>query len=105
MYLWTHFFVLNPAGLDCIAIVFQCGAIFQFHYRMLNFDPEAFSLRWYEDILRNEWPCRREFSWAWLSDTWNNGQWIRAIRNSFFIGICATFLSTALGDLAAIGLS
>jgi putative spermidine/putrescine transport system permease protein len=30
---------------------------------------------------------------------------MRAIRNSFFIGICATLLSTALGTLAAIGLS
>ena len=29
----------------------------------------------------------------------------RAIRNSFFIGICATLVSTALGTLAAIGLS
>ena len=73
---------------------------------MLNFDPEAFSMRWYEDILRNGMAAPdAEFSWAWLSDTWNNGQWIRAIRNSFFIGICATFLSTALGTLAAIGLS
>ena len=42
--------------------------------------------------------------WAWFADAWNNGQWIRAIRNSFFIGICATLLSTALGTLAAIGL-
>ena len=30
---------------------------------------------------------------------------MRAIRTSFFIGICATLLSTALGTLAAIGLS
>ena len=44
-------------------------------------------------------------SWAWFADTWNNGQWMRAIRNSFFIGICATLLATALGTLAAIGLS
>ena len=45
------------------------------------------------------------FDMAWLADTWNNAQWMRAIRNSFFIGICATLLSTALGTLAAIGLS
>jgi putative spermidine/putrescine transport system permease protein len=73
---------------------------------MLNFNPEAYSLRWYEDILRNGMSSPDEpFGWAWLADTWNNGQWIRAIRNSFFIGICATLLSTTLGTLAAIGLS
>jgi putative spermidine/putrescine transport system permease protein len=73
---------------------------------MLNFDPTAYSLRWYEDILRNGMKAPdAPFDWAWLADTWNNGQWIRAIRNSFFIGICATLLSTALGTLAAIGLS
>lgn len=36
---------------------------------------------------------------------WNNAQWIRSIRNSFWIGIWATLLATALGTLAAIGLS
>jgi putative spermidine/putrescine transport system permease protein len=73
---------------------------------MLSFDSEAFSLRWYEDILRNGMAAPDEpLSWAWFADTWNNGQWMRAIRNSFFIGICATLLATALGTLAAIGLS
>ena len=89
-----------------LPLSFNVEPYFSFTTGMLNFNPEAYSLRWYEDILRNGMSSPDEpFGWAWLADTWNNGQWIRAIRNSFFIGICATLLSTALGTLAAIGLS
>ena len=41
----------------------------------------------------------------WWADMWANAQWVRAVKNSFFIGIFATLLSTALGTLAAIGLA
>ena len=89
-----------------LPLSFNVEPYFSFTTGMLNFNPEAYSLRWYEDILRNGMSSPDEpFGWAWLADTWNNGQWIRAIRNSFFIGICATLLSTTLGTLAAIGLS
>jgi len=89
-----------------LPLSFNVEPYFSFTKGMLNFDPQAYSLRWYEDILRNGMMAPDEtFGWAWLADTWNNGQWIRAIRNSFFIGICATLLATALGTLAAIGLS
>ena len=98
-------FLILPI-LIVLPLSFNVEPYFSFTTGMLNFDPEAFSMRWYEDILLNGMAAPdAEFSWAWLSDTWNNGQWIRAIRNSFFIGICATLLSTALGTLAAIGLS
>ena len=43
--------------------------------------------------------------YGWWSDMWQNAQWIRSIKNSFFIGIFATLLATGLGTLAAIGLS
>jgi putative spermidine/putrescine transport system permease protein len=89
-----------------LPLSFNVEPYFSFTQGMLNLTPEAYSLRWYEDILRNGMSAPdKPFGWAWLADTWNNGQWIRAIRNSFFIGICATLLSTALGTLAAIGLS
>ena len=81
-----------------LPLSFNVEPYFSFTKGMLNFDPTAYSLRWYEDILRNGMKAPdAPFDWAWLADTWNNGQWIRAIRNSFFIGICATLLSTALG--------
>ena len=114
-YIW-HYVYRSICGLIFLFLIlpiivvlplsFNVEPYFSFTKGMLNFDPEAFSLRWYEDILRNGMASPdAPFSWAWLSDTWNNSQWMRAIRNSFFIGICATLLSTALGTLAAIGLS
>ena len=98
-------FLILPV-LIVLPLSFNVEPYFSFTPGMLSFDPEAFSLRWYEDILRNGMAAPDEpLSWAWFADTWNNGQWMRAIRNSFFIGICATLLATALGTLAAIGLS
>ena len=114
-YIW-HYVYRGICGLIFLFLIlpiivvlplsFNVEPYFSFTTGMLNFNPEAYSLRWYEDILRNGMSAPDEpFGWTWLADTWNNGQWIRAIRNSFFIGICATLLSTALGTLAAIGLS
>ena len=114
-YIW-HYIYRGICGLIFVFLIlpilvvlplsFNVEPYFSFTSGMLNFDPEAYSLRWYEDILRNGMMAPDEaFSWAWVSDTWNNSQWMRAIRNSFFIGICATLLATALGTLAAIGLA
>ena len=98
-------FLILPI-LIVLPLSFNVEPYFSFTPGMLTFDPEAFSLRWYKDIFLNGMQApNAPFDWAWLSDTWNNGQWMRAIRNSFFIGICATLLSTALGTVAAIGLS
>jgi putative spermidine/putrescine transport system permease protein len=71
---------------------------------MLALDPAAFSTRWYWDILQNGMVDPEAIT-GWWSDVWNNAQWVRSIRNSFYIGILATILSTALGTLAAIGLA
>ena len=98
-------FLILPI-LIVLPLSFNVEPYFSFTPGMLSLDPEAFSLRWYKDILRNGMAAPdAPLSLAWLADTWNNAQWMRAIRNSFFIGICATLLSTALGTLAAIGLS
>ena len=66
------------------ATVIQCRALFTFT-GMLAFQADAFSLRWYQDIL-------------------NNPQWLHSIRNSFIIGSAATN-TDILGTLAALGLS
>ena len=98
-------FLILPV-LIVLPLSFNVEPYFSFTPGMLSLDPEAFSLRWYKDILRNGMAAPdAPLSLAWFADTWNNAQWMRAIRNSFFIGICATLLSTALGTLAAIGLS
>jgi len=98
-------FLILPV-LIVLPLSFNVEPYFSFTPGMLSLDPEAFSLRWYKDIFRNGMAAPdASFDMAWLADTWNNAQWMRAIRNSFFIGVCATLLSTALGTLAAIGLS
>ncbi len=65
---------------------FNVEPYFTFTEGMLSLDPEAYSLRWYEDFL-------------------NNTQWTHSIKNSFIIAIAATILATILGTLAALGLS
>ena len=98
-------FLILPI-LIVLPLSFNVEPYFSFTPGMLSLDPDAFSLRWYKDILRNGMAAPdAPLSLGWFADTWNNAQWMRAIRNSFFIGICATLLSTALGTLAAIGLS
>ena len=98
-------FLMLPI-LVVLPLSFNVSPYFSFTEGMMSFDPEAYSLRWYKDILTNGMKVPdAPVDWAWISDTWNNAQWMRAILNSFFIGICATLLSTALGTLAAIGLS
>ncbi len=51
---------------------------------------EGFSLKWYEEI---------------FGDNPQSILWQRSIVNSVVIAICSTLLSTALGTMAAIGLT
>ena len=54
----------------------------------LALDPDAFSLRWYEDMI-----------WG------TKNPWGIAVRNSFYIAFFATIGATTLGTIAALGLS
>jgi|TARA_B110000114_G_scaffold159375_1_gene175240 putative spermidine/putrescine transport system permease protein len=87
-----------------IPLSFNQEPYFSFTPGMLSFDPVAYSLRWYMDILQNGMVDPNAVV-GWWSDMWSNAQWIRSIRNSFFIGFWATIVATALGTLAAIGLA
>lgn len=89
-----------------IPLSFNAEPYFSFTPGMLSFDPAAYSLRWYEDIFQNGMADPSQaFGLDWISDSWNNAQWIHSTKNSFFIAICATILATTLGTLAALGLS
>ncbi|MCC0041877.1 MAG: ABC transporter permease [Rhodobiaceae bacterium] len=110
---YTYLFICGCIFLFLIAPIliilplsFNAEPYFTFTEGMLSFDPAAFSMRWYNDIVYNGMSAPdAPMSWAWLTDMWNNAQWIRAMRNSFFVAIGATVLATALGTLAALGLS
>ena len=96
-------FLIAPI-LIVFPLSFNKEPYFSFTEGMLAFNPEAFSIRWYIDILHNGM-IKPEAIEGWWSDLWLNSQWVRSIKNSFIIGIFATLLATGLGTLAAIGLS
>ena len=78
-------FLVAPI-LVIVPLSFNAEPYFTFTEGMLRLDPEAYSLRWYRQVL-------------------NDGAWARGLANSLFIGVAATALATALGTLAALGLS
>ena len=78
-------FLLAPL-LVIVPLSFNAEPYFTFTEGMLRLDPEAYSLRRYRQIAGDE-------------------VWARALANSLFIGVAATALATALGTLAALGLS
>jgi putative spermidine/putrescine transport system permease protein len=78
-------FLIMPI-LVIIPLSFNAEPYFTFTTGMLNFDPAAFSLRWYENFLTDD-------------------RWLRSIQNSVMVGILSTLLATTLGTLAALGLS
>ena len=96
-------FLIAPI-LIVFPLSFNIEPYFSFTEGMLNFNPDAYSLRWYKDILYNGMVAPQAIE-GWWSDLWTNAQWIRSIRNSFIIGIFSTLIATSIGTLAAIGLS
>lgn len=79
------FFLIAPLVI-IVPLSFNAEPYFTFTPGMLNLQADAFSTRWYEDII-------------------NNPQWIHSIKNSFIVGAAATAVATTLGTLAALGLS
>src|SRR5262245_59422732 len=78
-------FLIGPI-LVIIPLSFNAEPYFTFTRDMLQLRPEAFSTRWYD---------------AFVTDA----GWLVAVRNSFLVGGLATCLATAVGTLAALGLS
>ena len=78
-------FLLAPI-LVIVPLSFNAEPYFTFTEGMLRFDPDAFSLRWYRQIVEDD-------------------AWTRGLANSLIIGVSATLLATALGTLAALGLA
>ena len=79
------FFLLAPIVV-LIPLSFNAEPYFTFTPGMLSFDLDAFSIRWYQDII-------------------NNPQWLHSMKNSVIVGFFATILATSFGILASWGLS
>ncbi|GAA5646670.1 ABC transporter permease [Vibrio proteolyticus] len=78
-------FLITPI-LIIVPLSFNATPYFTFTEGMLNLDPDAYSLRWYQAMLTSE-------------------QWLLALKNSTFIALAATLIATVLGTLAAMGLA
>ncbi|TBN39497.1 ABC transporter permease [Paracoccus subflavus] len=98
------FFLIAPIVV-IIPLSFNAEPYFTFTDRMLSFDPEGYSTRWYESLLTFGMQNPDATGWAFWSDAWNNASWVKAAKNSIIIGVFSTLLATVLGTLAALGLS
>jgi putative spermidine/putrescine transport system permease protein len=79
------FFLIAPIVV-IIPLSFNAVPFFTFTPEMLSFDPEGYSLRWYNDFFTSL-------------------NWQGAVKNSVIIAFFSTILATALGTVAALGLS
>ncbi len=82
---FVFIFLIAPL-LVIIPLSFNAEPYFTFTEGMLHLDPKAYSTRWYEDII-------------------NNRQWGESAINSIIVAFFSTIIATALGTLAALGLS
>ena len=85
------FFLVMPL-IAVIPISFSSSPFLQFTSQMLEFEPEAYSLRWYKMLIGD---CSDPGITTVCTD-----RWVRGAQNSFFIGIIATFLATTLGTVS-----
>ncbi len=99
-------FLIAPI-LVVIPLSFNVEPYFTFTPKMLAFDPEGYSLRWYDRLLTfgTTLPPEAPRDSVWWADVWSNAAWIRAAKNSLIIGLFSTLIATCLGTLAALGLS
>jgi putative spermidine/putrescine transport system permease protein len=98
-------FLISPI-LVVIPLSFNVEPYFTFTEAMLRFDPEGYSLRWYDLLLTFGMQAPEALrDGAWWADMWANSTWVRAAKNSIIIGFWATIFATVLGTLAALGLS
>ena len=94
----VFFFLIAPL-VAIIPISFSKSPFMLFTEGMLAWppDPEAWSLRWYRYMVGI---CEDK-----VLTTPCGNKWMRGTVNSFFVGTISTLIATALGTLAALGLS
>ena len=83
----VFFFLIAPLFV-IFPLSFNAEEFLVFSEGMKNLDPDAFSLRWYKDMIYG-----------------TKNPWGLAAKNSFIIAIFATLGSVILGTVAALGLS
>jgi putative spermidine/putrescine transport system permease protein len=98
-------FLITPI-LVVMPLSFNAEPYFTFTEKMLSFDPEGYSLRWYDLLLTQpSLPTDVPRDSAWWARVWNEAAWVNAAKNSVIIGFFSTMVATVLGTIAALGLS
>jgi putative spermidine/putrescine transport system permease protein len=99
-------FLIAPI-IIVIPLSFNVEPYFSFTAKMLELDPSGYSLRWYDTLLTFglNAPDDAVRDSSWWSQVWREATWVRAAKNSLWIGFWATILATVLGTIAALGLS
>lgn len=98
-------FLIAPI-LVVMPLSFNAEPYFTFTEKMLSFDPEGYSLRWYDLLLTQpSLPTDVPRDSAWWSRVWTEAAWVNAAKNSVIIGFFSTVVATVLGTIAALGLS
>jgi putative spermidine/putrescine transport system permease protein len=99
-------FLIAPIVI-VIPLSFNVEPYFSFTQKMLSFDPAGYSLRWYDALLTlgTHAPDNAARDGTWWTQVWHESTWVRAARNSIWIGFWATILATVLGTTAALGLA
>ena len=99
-------FLIAPI-LIVIPLSFNVEPYFSFTHKMLTLDPTGYSLRWYDTLLTLgiNAPDDAVRDQGWWGQVWAQATWIKAAKNSLWIGFWATALATVLGTTAALGLS
>ena len=94
---FVFFFLIAPIFI-ILPLSFSASPFFEFTREFMRFEPEAWSLRWYKQMVGI---CSQDD----VITTVCTNKWMLGTRNSFFVGIFATLLATGLGTIAALGLS
>ncbi|MFN3846217.1 MAG: ABC transporter permease, partial [Paracoccaceae bacterium] len=75
-------FLIAPI-LIVIPLSFNAEPYFTFTEKMLTFDPEGYSLRWYDMLLTQpSVPSDVPRDAAWWAQVWRESAWVRAAKNS-----------------------
>ena len=94
---FVFFFLIAPIFV-VLPLSFSSSPFFEFTREFMSFESEAWSVRWYKQMLGI---CDPNESITTVC----TDKWMKGTVNSFYIGFVSTFLATALGTVAALGLS
>ena len=94
---FVFFFLIAPIFV-VLPLSFSSSPFFEFTREFMTFEPEAWSVRWYKQMLGI---CDPDA----IITTVCTDKWMRGTVNSFYVGTISTLIATTLGTIAALGLS